>query len=851
MLTAGARLGPYEIVTLIGRGGMGEVYRAHDARLGRDVAVKVLPAAMATDRDRLRRFEQEARAASALNHPNILTVYDIGSLPAGLEADERSGAPYLVTELLEGATLRERLAAAPLTVRKAVDYASQIARGLSVAHAAHVVHRDLKPENLFVTTTGLVKILDFGLAKLLVRDNDSVTGYGETLSGTVLGTVGYMAPEQIRGQPVDQRADIFALGVVIYEMVAGAPPFARDTAADTLSAILTSDPPEMGARVIGLVPGVERIVRRCLEKEPAARFQSASDLGFALESVVDAPQPTPASAAAPTTSPATLRRLWSIVPLLTLVVGTAIGIWASRSASEHPPPGFRQLTFRRGTIPSARFAPDGRMVVYAAAWEGQPIEVFSAMPGTPESRSLGYTGASVLAISPTGEIALSMGALGSGILSGTLARAALGGGAPRELMADVNFADWTPDGRQLVVVRGRNRLEFSPGKVIRQTSGWFSHPRVSPNGDVIAVLEHPIPMDAGGSVQVVDISSGATRTVSPGWANVWGLAWGRSGKEIWFSGAQSPDSTSIWAVTLTGRKRMIAQAPGVLELDDVSSDGHALLTRMTQRAGIMALAPGAAKERDLSWLDSSTVQAITPDGQVLLISEGMRGAYIRRTDGSPAVRIGGGMPLAIAPDGGLAVALNAAGDELTLLPTGAGEPRALPRGSIVRYSPYARWFPNGQQLLIAGSQEGQPPRLYIQDISAGDPRAIEPSLHGGGVISRDGTKIAARNSERAPIVHTIRDGTRVPLQGVGRGDVVIEWSRDGRSLYAYEFMHPAADVFKLEVASGRKTLWKTLAPPDPAGIEEIHTVVLALDTDTYAYTFNRTLAELYVMDPVR
>ena len=842
----GTRLGPYEILSPIGRGGMGEVYRARDARLGRDVAVKVLPAATATDQDRLRRFEQEARAASALNHPNILTVYDVGSLRVDTEG---AGTPYLVTELLEGTTLREHLVAGPLKARKAIDYAIQIARGLSVAHAAHVVHRDLKPENLFVTTSGLVKILDFGLAKLLVHDNDSATRHGETVSGMVLGTIGYMAPEQIRGQPVDERADIFALGAVIYEMLAGARPFAGDTPADTISAILMSDPPEIGGRLAGLVPGVERIMRRCLEKEPAARFQSVSDLGFALESVVDPLRPT--SAPSITRSSDDRRSRWWIAPLVALIVGTAIGVWASRSAWEHLPPGFRQLTFRRGTIPSARFAPDGRTVVYAAAWEGQPTEVFSVVPGTPESRSLGFTGASVLALSQTGEMALSMGALGSGILSGTLARAALGGGAPRELLNDVNFADWTPDGEQLVVVRARNRLEFPPGKVIRQTPGWFSHPRVSPNGDVIAFLEHPISMDPSGSVQIVDTRGGGARTLSAGWGNVWGLAWAPSGREIWFTGTESPDSTPIWAVTLAGRKRMIAHAPGVLELDDVSSDGRALLTRMTQRAGVMALAPGEAKERDLSWLDSSTVQGITPDGRVLLISEGMRGAYIRRTDGSPAVRIGGGMPLAIAPNGGWAVALNAAGDELTLLPTGVGEPRALSRGPIVRYSPYARWFPDGQQLLIAGAEEGKSPRLYVQDVSGGDPRAVEPSVHGAGVISRDGKKIAARNSDRAPIVHTVADGTRVPLQGVARGDVLIEWSPDGRSLYAYEFMHPTADVFKLEVSNGRKTLWKTLAPPDPAGIEEIHTVVLALDADAYAYTYNRTLAELYVMDPVK
>jgi eukaryotic-like serine/threonine-protein kinase len=288
-LLAGARLGPYEILSPLGAGGMGEVYRARDTRLGREVAIKVLPASFSQDPDRLRRFEQEARAASALNHPGILTIHDFGL---------QEGAPYVVSELLEGETLRERLAGGRLPVRKAVDYAGQIARGLAAAHEKGIVHRDLKPENVFVTKDGRVKILDFGLAKLMHPERGGTpltevpTETRGTEPGLVLGTVGYMSPEQVRGQPADHRSDIFALGAVLYEMLVGERAFRGATRADTMSAVLKEDPPEPSRTVAEVLPPLDRIVRRCLEKSPEERFQSARDVAFALQEAM-------ASASAP------------------------------------------------------------------------------------------------------------------------------------------------------------------------------------------------------------------------------------------------------------------------------------------------------------------------------------------------------------------------------------------------------------------------------------------------------------------------------------------------------------------------------------------------------------------------
>src|SRR5208283_5593065 len=281
-ITPGTKLGEYEVKSLLGSGGMGEVYRARDSRLGRDVAIKVLPSFLSTDSERLRRFEQEARAAAALNHPNILAVHQMGTY---------QGAPYMVSELLEGETLREQLKRGRLPIRKAIDYSVQIARGLAAAHDKGIVHRDLKPENLFVTKDGHVKILDFGLAKLTQPQSGSeksaLTLTQGTEAGMVMGTVGYMAPEQVRGQTADHRADIFAFGAILYEMLAGKRAFQKPTSPETMSAILNEDPPGISQVAANIPPALQRVVHRCLEKNPEQRFQSASDLAFALDALSD------------------------------------------------------------------------------------------------------------------------------------------------------------------------------------------------------------------------------------------------------------------------------------------------------------------------------------------------------------------------------------------------------------------------------------------------------------------------------------------------------------------------------------------------------------------------------------
>ncbi len=365
-LTSGTRLGPYEIQSPLGAGGMGEVYRTRDTRLDREVAIKVLPVGFARDPERLRRFQQEAQAAAALNHPNILAVHDFA---------EHEGSPYMVTEFLEGETLRERLRPGTLPVRKATEYAEQVARGLAAAHEKGIVHRDLKPENIFVTRDGRVKILDFGLAKLTRPEgtvpSDAATPASQTEPGMVMGTVGYMSPEQVKGQNADHRSDLFSFGAILYEMLSGKRAFSGETSVETMSAILKQDPPELTETNRTAPPALERIVRHCLEKNPEERFQSARDVAFNLANIseISGGSTTLRALKAPRRL-----RVWPIAAgsLLAGLIAGAL-LWPRREPDASPV--FDRLTYQLGTVDSARFSPDGHTIVYSAAWEGRPLQL--------------------------------------------------------------------------------------------------------------------------------------------------------------------------------------------------------------------------------------------------------------------------------------------------------------------------------------------------------------------------------------------------------------------------------------------------------------------------------------------
>ncbi len=683
-LTQGSRLGAYEIVSRLG-------------------AVVQDPMALA-------RFEREARAVATLSHPNILAIHDFSA---------EGGVAYTVSELLEGETLRARLADGRLPTRKAVEYGLQIVMALAAAHHKGIVHRDVKPDNIFVTRDGRVKVLDFGLAKAI----DSTAAATQTLRpdetehGTVMGTVGYMSPEQVRGVPVDHRADIFSFGAVLYEMLSGRRAFHGDCRVEIMNAILKEDPAEF--ELSAVPPPLGRIVRRCLEKQPEERFHSAHDLGIALESLGDSSS-SGASAlgnVAPRAGSYSLRTVLAM-SAVTGVAVAMIGYFAALSFSAPVgSPQYERLTFRQGEVRSAKLAPDGNTIVYSASWEPPGRDMYSTRRGSPESLQLPFPNAQVASISSSGELAIIAARRGvrNWANVGTLSRAPLSGGAAREIIEDVQDADWLPDGSNLVASRyvgGQYELHFPIGTVVYRTGGWITHPRVSPDGQTIAFLNHPILGDDRGSLAVVD-RAGHLRTLSAEYESAQGLAWRPDGREVWFTAASRGFSRSLQAATLAGAVRTVHTTPGILVLCDIAMDGTVLLVHEIRQRGIKGWVKGASEERDLSWHDWSGPAALSDDGQMLLSEEngdgGGRGysVYLRKMDGSPAVRLGSGSAPALSPDGKWVLTLrtDSTPAQIQIIPTGTGEARAVTNDDITHLQ--LRFMPDGKRMLFIGFAPGQ------------------------------------------------------------------------------------------------------------------------------------------------
>ncbi len=859
-LAAGTRLGPYEVLSPLGAGGMGEVYRARDTRLGREVALKVLPRELSGDRDRLARFEQEARSASALNHPNIVTVHDIGQLEE---------TPFIAMELVEGKTLRELSASEPLPMRKLLSIAPQIADGLAKAHAAGIVHRDLKPENLMVSKDGFVKILDFGLAKLVAPESGGVSAMPtlakpETHPGTVMGTVAYMSPEQASGQPLDFRTDQFSLGSILYELVTGSRPFEGKTGPETLAAIIRQEPTPIGELVPATPPPLRWIIERCLAKDPEERYSSTRDLSRDLSSLRD--HLSEASAASVATPMARRRGILAAAgwALLAAVLAGLVAFFLGRNSIESPHPAFRRLTFRRGHVFSARFAPDGQTVVYGASWNGMPVQLFSTRPGSPESLPFSLPSADVLSISSSGELALCLGRhfIDSWESIGTLAQVPISGSAPREVLENVLAADWAPDGLNLAVVRlvgTRMSLEFPVGNRLYETSGWISHPRVSPAGDAVAFIDHPLRGDDAGILALVD-RAGIKKALSESWTSVQGVAWSPGGKEIWFTATPfgNMGRRALYGVTAAGRRRVIEESAGTLH--DVARDGRVLLARDSVRGRMIVLPPGETRERDLSWLDGTMPVNISTDGTTLLFFEAIEGGggtgtvYVRKSNGLPPVRIGEGYALALSPDKRSALATPQSFSQLTLLPTGVGQARRLERGPIESYQS-ASFLPDGKRILFAGSERGRRARLYVQDLAGGAPRPVSAEGAGAGfhgvVVSPDGRFATGPAPGSGFARYPLEGGSPLPIEGLAEGEVPVQWSADGRSLFVYRIADVPARIFRLDLSTGRRELWKELIPPDLAGTSDIGNVQITPDGKAYAYYYGQILSDLYLVEGLK
>jgi serine/threonine protein kinase len=860
MLATGTTLGPYQILAPLGAGGMGEVYRAHDSRLGRDVAIKVLSPHLAAAPEVRARFEREARTISQLNHPHICTLHDIG---------HQDGTDYLVMELLEGETLAHRLEKGPLPVAEVLSLGTQIADALDRAHRAGVVHRDLKPGNVMLTKSG-AKLMDFGLARAAslaaapgTLTESPTVSRPLTAEGTIVGTFQYMAPEQLEGKEADARTDLWALGCVLYEMATGRRAFEGTSQASLISAIMDREPRPITDLQPLTPPALEGTVHQCFAKDPDKRWQSAQDVALALELVRAA-----SGVQAPGAAPARPRARYPIgvwvAGALSSALLVAIALLLAgrlRPTTDPSHVTYTRLTVQRGTIENARFSPDGKTVFYSAAWDGRPPEVFETRPGFPTSRALGLAQTSLASISGSGMMAVTLGStlgmLGLGPTSGMLAQVPISGGAPRQILADVLAADWAPDGTTLAVahrVGGKARLEMPPGHVLYETSREIRNIRVSRDGRLVAFTNHPLSSDYRSSVVILD-TSGRLITRTAEWYAVDGLAWSADGRELWFCAARDNAAEDLRAVVPGGRERVVARVAGTMQLLDIARNGQVLLKTNHFQVGIRGRGSPSEDERELGWFDWSMVTDISSEGRELLFEEEgvFGGPYyavcLRGMDGSPPVELGEGRAAALSPDGRWALAIHFGPPQrLLLYPTGAGDSVSLTRGPIETYYG-ARWLPDGKSVIFAAAEAGHARRTYVQDLAGGPPRAITPEGIAGTLVSPDGRVVAAVSPEQKLFVCAIGGGEARLAAQLLPNETPVQWTSDGRSLYVGRpGTSMLVDLMNLD--SGRRVPWKRFSVPDSAGVR-VRGLVMIPDGRSYAYGYFRWLDHLYLAEGLK
>jgi len=852
----GKTISHYRIIDKLGQGGMGEVYRARDSRLERDVAVKVLPSHLAEDPSGLARFEREAKAIAALSHPNILGIFDVGS---------EGGVAFAVTELLEGETLRAQLIDGALPVRKAVDYAGQMAQGLAAAHDKGITHRDLKPENAFVTAEGRLKILDFGLAKQVrpasaANATDSPTMGALTDPGIVMGTVAYMAPEQARGQAVDSRADIFSLGAVLYEMLTGRPAFRRETATDTMVAILKEDPPELASVDAKIPAALARLVEHCLEKNPAARYQSARDVAFALEALAGSGWSL--SGATAVAAPRRWLR-WLAAALIALAL-LAAGIFVGLRLAGPAAPGeitYEVKTFDPQFISNARFLPDGKSIVFSAALEGNLPELFVIRAGDATPKPLHQPRTHLLSVSSKGELAILTGVsyLQQRLYRGTLAQMPIDG-APKLLKTDVREADWSPDGSDLAIIHDTgvsDQLEYPPGKVLYNSSGYLSDLRISPDGDQVAFLEHPVRYDDRGYVKVVD-RPGAIRVLAGEYAALEGLAWMPDSKKVVFSASKAGYEYQTRVVPISGSEpdRQALPSLGPAFIQDISSDGSWIVAGHEIRYFIRFRLPGDKSEREFSRLNNAIWPYFSSKEARMLFTDQSQTAGPNYAvaycsiDGDQVVRLGEGAARGFSPDGRWALGQIYNPPHLVIYPIGPGEAIRLERGPIERYES-AQFFPDSLQILFCGNEPSKLPRCYRQAIAGRPPVPVTPDGFVRALIAPDGRTLLAIADDGGGQVMSIDGGPQKPALGLTTDDFPIEWASDSRSVFVQAGNWADAQIEKVDLLSGKRERVPVLGPPDRAGLLRITVSDILGDGGGFAYWVWKQTSTLFFVQGIK
>ena len=860
---------------MLGAGGMGEVYRARDTRLGRDVAIKVLPAAFTDDRERLMRFEREAQILAQLHHTNIATVFGF---------EESTGILGLVMELVEGEDLSVRIAQGPIPLDEALPIAAQIAAGLEAAHEYGIIHRDLKPANVKVRADGAVKVLDFGLAKALAPEGTSPSADGSaalsptltaraTLIGVILGTAAYMPPEQARGKVVDRRVDIWAFGLVVFEMLTGRRVFPGEERTDVIAAVMRQEI-DWSALPRDTPPRLRRLLERCLDRDPKRRLRDIGEARIVLDDLPDdashGGDPGVPPAGAPSIVRARIKPSLAIAAAVAmLVLGVAIGRFAWRTLGAGTPAStassiaFERLTFQPGHFVNARFAPDGQTVLLSAAWRG-PREIFQVRPRAGEL-PLGLQNAELLSVSRSGELALLLPRVETGnpyVNYGTLAVVSASGGTPRELAENVSAADWSPDGASLAALRiagGKHRVEYPLGTLLYESTSRIFLLRVSPAGDGVAFFE----LDASDLWSVVRVDrSGQRQVLSKDWADWWGLTWSPDGREIWFAAAHAGAASSLYAVDRGGQLRTLLSAPGTLVLHDAAADSTALVAQVTMQNHVLGRARGELSERDLSWLEGSNAMDLSADGRKVLLrvtserEPGRTAVFLRSMDGSSPVHLGYGSPQELSPDGNWALASRAG--VVVAMPTAAGKERTIETAFPMITA--ARWLPDGERVLVVATDPQGRNVASVMSFSGGPERRISESLdlrlaswsnRPLSPVSPDGRFVAASVASGEVMLVPLDGGQPRAVPGSGPSDLPIQWTKDGRRLMLFNVGVLPAMISEIDLETGRRHLVRELLPLDRVGVYGVMQALITPDREAYAYSYQGYRSDLYRVTGLR